>query len=247
LRHLSLDGTADLPDPPNVRVFFLAGTQHGSGSWPPSDNGGQLKSNPNDYRWAQQALLIALDRWVRDGVAPPDSKHPMLSDATLVSQTKIQYPNLRGVQWPFHVPGGYRADVPGPFSALPFLVPQVDSDGNDIGGLRLPEQAIPLGTYCDWAFRSESIGAPDTLIAMAGSFIPFAKTKAEREKNGDPRPSIEERYSGRADYLRRVEEVANKLAGERYLLQEHVKRIVDAAGQHWDWMMASSGSTPSSK
>jgi len=72
---------------------------------------------------------------------------------------------------------------------------------------------------------------------MAGSFIPFAKTKAEREKNGDPRPSIEERYSGRADYLRRVEEAANKLAGERYLLQEQVKRIVDAAGQHWDWMM----------
>jgi hypothetical protein len=247
LRHLSLDGTADLPDPPNVRVFFLAGTQHGSGSWPPSDNGGQLKSNPNDYRWAQQALLIALDRWVREGVAPPDSKHPMLSDATLVSQTKIQYPNLRGVPWPFHVPGGYRADVPGPFSALPFLVPQVDSDGNDIGGLRLPEQAVPLGTYCDWAFRSESIGAPDTLIAMAGSFIPFAKTKAEREKNGDPRPSIEERYSSRADYLRRVGEVANKLAGERYLLQEHVKRIVDAAGQHWDWTMASSASTPSSK
>jgi len=151
------------------------------------------------------------------------------------------------VQWPFHVPGGYRADVPGPFSALPFLVPQVDSDGNDIGGLRLPEQAVPLGTYCDWSFRSESIGAPDTLIAMAGSFIPFAKTKAEREKNGDPRPSIEERYSKPSRLFAACREVANKLAGEHYLLQEHVKRIVDAAGQHWDWMMASSGSTPSSK
>ena len=247
LRHLSIDGTAVLPDPPNVRVFSLAGTQHGSGAWPPSDNGGQLKSNPNDYRWAQQALLIALDRWVREGVAPPPSRHPMLSDATLVAQTKIQYPNLHGVQWPLHVPGGFRADVPGPFSALPFLVPQVDSDGNDIGGIRLPEQAVPLGTYCDWSFRSESIGAPDTLIAMAGSFIPFAKTKAERERNGDPRLSIEERYAGRADYLRRVEEVANRLAGERYLLQEHVKRIVDASGQHWDWMMASTGFAPSSK
>jgi hypothetical protein len=247
LRHLSLDGTADLPDPPNVRVFFLAGTQHGSGSWPPGNNGGQLKSNPNDYRWAQQALLVALDRWVRDGVAPPDSKHPSLSDATLVSQSKIQYPNLHGVQWPMHVPGGYRADVAGPFSALPFLVPQVDSDGNDIGGIRLPEQAVPLGTYCDWAFRSESIGAPDTLIAMAGSFIPFAKTKAEREKNGDPRLSIEERYSSRADYLRRVEESANRLAGERYLLPEQVKRIVDAAGQHWDWMMSPAASSLSSK
>jgi hypothetical protein len=245
LRHLSMDGSTDLEDPPNVRVYTLAGTQHSSGSWPPSDNGGQLKSNPNDYRWAQQALLIALDRWVREGVAPPASKHPMLSDATLVAQAKIQYPNLRGLQWPLHVPGGYRADVPGPFSALPFLVPQVDSDGNDIGGIRLPEQAVPLGTYCDWAFRSESIGAPDTLIAMAGSFIPFAKTRAEREKRGDPRPSIEERYPSRADYLRRVEEAANRLAGDRYLLQEHVKRIVDAAGQHWDWMMAPASSQSS--
>jgi len=245
LRHLSMDGATDLEDPPNVRVYTLAGTQHSSGSWPPSDNGGQLKSNPNDYRWAQQALLIALDRWVREGVAPPASKHPMLSDATLVAQAKIQYPNLRGLQWPLHVPGGYRADVPGPLSALPFLVPQVDSDGNDIGGIRLPEQAVPLGTYCDWAFRSESIGAPDTLIAMAGSFIPFAKTRAEREKRGDPRPSIEERYPSRADYLRRVEEAANRLAGDRYLLQEHVKPIVDAAGQHWDWMMAPASSQSS--
>jgi hypothetical protein len=246
LRHVSMDGATDLADPPNVRVYTLAGTQHSSGSWPPSDNGGQLKSNPNDYRWVQQALLIALDRWVREGVAPPASRHPMLSDATLVAQAKIQYPNLRGVQWPLHVPGGYRADVPGPFSALPFLVPQVDRDGNDIGGIRLPEQAVPLGTYCDWAFRSETIGAPDTLIAMAGSFIPFAKTRAEREKNGDPRPSIEERYPSRADYLRRVEEAATRLAGEHYLLQEHVKRIVDAAGQHWDWMMASAGSAAAS-
>jgi len=97
---------------------------------------------------------------------------------------------------------------------------------------------VPLGTYTDWDFRSDRIGAPDTLIAMAGSYIPFAKTRAEREKNGDPRRSIEERYSGRADYLRRVEEAANQLVEKRYLLQEDVKPIVEAAGQHWDWTMA---------
>jgi len=237
LRHLSIDGTEDLADPPNVRVFFLAGTQHGSGSWPPRENGGQLRANPNDYRWAQAALVVALDGWVRKAVAPPPSRHPMLSDATLVAQTKIKYPNVPGVQWPLHVPGGYRADVPGPASVLPFLVPQVDRDGNDIAGIRLPEQAVPLGTYADWAFRSETIGTPDTLIAMAGSFIPFAKTRAEREKSGDPRLSIEERYAGRADYLRRVGEAANRLVEERYLLQEQVKPIVEASGQHWDYMM----------
>jgi hypothetical protein len=248
LRHLSMDGTEDLQDPPNVRVFFLAGTQHGSGSWPPRDNGSQLKSsNPNDYRWAQAALLIGLDRWVRKGAAPPPSRHPMLSDATLVAQSKIKYPNVPGVQWPTHVPGGYRADVPGALSVLPFLVPQVDRDGNDIAGIRSPEQAVPLGTYTDWAFRSETIGAPDTLIAMAGSFIPFAKTRAEREKNGDPRLSIEERYSTRADYLRKVEEAANRLVSDRYLLQEHVGPVVEAAGQHWDYLMAPASASQDSR
>jgi len=73
---------------------------------------------------------------------------------------------------------------------------------------------------------------------MAGSFIPFAKTRAEREKSGDPRLSIEERYPNRADYLRRVQEAANNLVKERYVLPEHVKTIVEEAGQHWDWMMA---------
>ena len=243
LRHTSLDGSEDLPDPPNVRVFTYAGTQHGSGTWPPSDNGGQLKSNPNDYRWTQPALLIALDRWVRQDLAPPPSRHPQFADATLVAQAHIKYPAVPGVQWPYHVPGGWRADLPGAVSALPFLVPEVDTDGNDIAGIRLPEQAVPLGTYGDWAFRSERWGAPETLIAMQGSYIPFAKTRAEREKSGDPRPSIEERYSSRADYLRRVEEAANKLVADRFLLQEHVRRVVEAAGQHWDSVMTPTRST----
>ena len=240
LRHLSMDGLEDLPDPPNVRIFTLAGAKHGPGSWPPADSATQpLKVNPNDYRWAQRGLLAALDQWTRKGVAPPPSRHPQLSDHTLVAQRDIKYPNMPAVQWPYHVPGGYRADQPGVFSVLPFIVPQVDSDGNDVGGIRLPEQAVPLGTYTDWAFRSEEIGAPDTLIAMAGSYIPFAKSRADRDKSHDPRLSVEERYGTRADYVRRVEEAAKKLVQERYLLEEDVAPIVAAAGQHWDWTIAS--------
>jgi hypothetical protein len=72
---------------------------------------------------------------------------------------------------------------------------------------------------------------------MAGSYIPFAKTRAERETNHDPRLSIEEGYSSRADYLRRVQDAANKLAQQHYLLQEDVAPVVEAAGQHWDWTM----------
>jgi alpha/beta hydrolase family protein len=238
LRHLSMDGLEDLPDPPTARVFMLAGTKHGPGSWPPADNNLQpLKVNPNDYRWAQRALLEALDQWTRKGVMPPPSRHPQLSDGSLVAQTDIKFPNLPAVQWPYHVPGGFREDLPGAMSVLPFIVPQVDKDGNDVGGIRLPEQAVPLGTYTDWAFRSEQSGAPNTLIAMAGSYIPFAKTRADREKSHDPRLSVEERYSTRADYVRRVEEAANQMVKDRLLLPEDVKPIVEAAGQHWDWTM----------
>jgi hypothetical protein len=154
-----------------------------------------------------------------------------------VAQTRLKYPNLAGVQWPIHVPGGFRSDLPGAISVLPFLVSQVDADGNEIGGIRLPEQAVPLGTYTGWAFRSERNGAPSTLVAMAGSYIPFAKTRSEREKDHDPRPSVEERYFNRADYQRRVEDAANRLVQQGYLLQEDVKTIVDEAGKHWDWTM----------
>jgi hypothetical protein len=240
LRHVSMDGSEDLPDPANVRVYAIAGSKHIPGAWPPAEDGSQqLPSNPNDQRWAQRALLMALTRWVTRGDAPA-SLHPNLSDGTLVAQTKIKYPEVAGVQWPLHVPGGFREDLPGAMSVLPFLVPQVDGDGNEIGGIRLPEESVPLGTYSGWAFRSERSGAPDTLVAMAGSYIPFAKTRAEREKAHDPRPSVEERYSSRADYVSRVQEAANKLAQQGWLLQEDVQPVVEDAGKHWDWTMSAS-------
>jgi hypothetical protein len=249
LRHISMDGGTDLPDPPNVRIFLLAGAKHGSGSWPPSEAAAQqLRNDPLDYRWAQRALLAALDRWVKEGVAPPPSLHPSLADHTAIPLTEIKFPNVPGVQWPYHVPGGLRNDMmAGPTAVLPFLVPRADKDGNVISGLRLPEQSVPLGTYGGWAFRSESYGQSDTLVSMAGSYIPFAKTKADREKTGDPRLSVEERYSSRADYVQRVEQAAKKLVGERYLLQEDVAAIVEAAGQQWDWTMNSISTTQSRK
>jgi hypothetical protein len=210
LRAISLDGRQDLPDPPNMRIFLLAGAKHGSGSWPPAENETQqLRVDPLDYRWAQRALLASLDKWVRQGVEPPPSRHPMLSDRTAVEQSEIKFPDMPGVQWPYHVPGGVRNDLPaGPLSALPFLVPQVDKDGNVTSGIRLPEQSVPLGTYGGWAFRSQAQGQPDTLVSMAGSYIPFASTRGDREKSHDPRLSIEERYAGRQDYLRRVQAAA---------------------------------------
>jgi hypothetical protein len=238
LRHTSLDGREDVEDAPNVRVFMLAGTRHGSGSFPPSDNGGQFKENTNDYRWAQRGLLAALDTWVRQGSAPPESRHPKLADLTLVARDNLKFPTIPGVQWPTNVPGGYRGDVPGPYSALPFLVSKIDADGNDLGGIRLPEQAVALATLTGWQFRSERIGSPNTLIAMAGAYIPLPTTRAERERTHDPRLSIAERYSSRAEYLKKIQDSAQRLAQERYILTEDVPAIVADAGRHWDAVMA---------
>jgi hypothetical protein len=241
LRTISMDGREDLPDSPNVRVFLLTGAKHGSGTWPPADaQSQQLRVDPLDYRWAQRALLASLDKWAREGVAPVASQAPKLSDHTAVALADMKFPDVAGVRWPSRVPGGMRDDLPaGPTAVLPFLVPQVDKDGNVISGLRLPEQSVPLGTYGGWAFRSEAQGQPETMVSMAGSYIPFAKTRAERERNHDPRLSIEERYGSREDYLRRVQDAANKLAQGHYILEEDVAPIVEAAGQHWDWTMSS--------
>src|SRR4029077_19098086 len=157
--------------------------------------GGQFKNNTLNYDWAQRGLLAALDAWVREGKEPPASRHPRFADGTLVARDDLRFPAIPGVQWPMQVPGGYRYDVESPMSALPFLVSQVDADGNEIGGIRLPEQAVPLATTTGWLFRGEAIGAPHTLMVNSGSYIPFPTTRAERQRRGDPRPSIEERYS----------------------------------------------------
>ena len=243
LKHASIDGNEDQPDAPNVRVYYIAGSRHGSGSVPATDGGGQLKNNPLDYDWAQRGLMAALDAWVREGKEPPPSRHPTFADRTMVHHYQLKFPAVPAVQWPTNVPSGYRWDVDTPLSAMPFLLSQVDVDGNEIGGIRLPEQAVPLGTMTGWLFRSERIGAPHTLMVNSGGYIPFPVSRAEREKTRDPRLSIQERYSDRADYLAKVTEVAKRLAAERYVLDRDVPAIIEAAGKHWDWRMTEAQSS----
>ncbi len=237
LRHTSIDGTTDLPDAPNVRVYHVAGSRHGSGSVPAVDSGGQFKNNTLNYEWLPRGLLAALDGWARKGVEPPPSRHPRFADGSMAARDDLKFPAVPGVKWPMQVPGGYRWDVETPVSALPFPVANVDADGNELGGIRMPEQAVPLATLTGWQFRSERIGSPDTLITNSGAYIPFPATRTEREKTGDPRLSIEERYAGRSDYMAKIEEVAKRLAEERYVLPGDVPRIIEEAGQHWDWRM----------
>ena len=236
LLHTTLDGSADAKEADNVRNYLFAGTQHVPGGYLPSQGPGQQRPNANPYSFGQRALLVALDRWVRDGVPPPPSAHPRLADGTLVPRDKIGFPELPGVRSPRTIPAGYRADLPGPHTAhpLPLLVPQVDRDGNETAGIRLPNVAVPLATYTGWNFRNPSIGQPNEILALTGSFVPFPVTKAAREQAGDPRLSIEERYGSRERYQALVKDAADKLVQQRYLLSEDVPRVVARALATWD-------------
>jgi Alpha/beta hydrolase domain len=236
LVHTTLDGKEDVKLPDNVRAYLIAGTQHVPGGYLPSQGEGQQKPNGNEYSWALRALLVGLDRWVRENVEPPLSAHPRLADHTLVPVSQIKFPAIPGVHSPLTIHPGYRADLDGPQRAyvLPLLVTQVDDDGNELSGIRLPNVSVPLATYTGWSFRSPSIGQPDELLPLTGSFIPFPVTKQDREKTSDPRPSIEERYEGRDQYRSLVTDAAMKLVKQGYVLEADVPGVVERALANWE-------------
>jgi hypothetical protein len=174
-----------------------------------------------------RALLRAGHRWVSTGTPAPPSSFPTFRTSTLTPVDTLRFPALPNVTGP--------QLVEGPPAPLPFLVPQVDTDGNEVGGIRVPEQAVPLATTTGWSFRAERIGNPTTIVALTGSYFPFARTRAERQATGDPRPSIEERYKGKDDYLTRIRTAARTLVKSGFMLEEDVETAVLRAARHWDW------------
>lgn len=246
LIHTTPDGARDLALGDNVRTYFTASTQHTPGAFPPPARGpGQQRANPTDDTFVLRALLVAMDRWARDGVAPPASRHPTLADGTLVRADAVAFPAVPGVQAPRAVIAGARAPNPlipgggGEGALLPLLVPQVDRDGNDRAGIRVPEVAVPLATYTGWNFRNPAVGNTGRLLGNTGSYVPFARTTTEREQRGDPRPSIQERYPSRDRFLSLIRDAAAGLVRDRYLLQEDVDPIAQRAAAHWDLLMGS--------
>ena len=192
-----------------------------------------------------RALVVALDLWITHGVLPPPSQFPAVRHGTLVKPDRsntgfpeipgVRYgslynrqlfldygPNLHRGQMEIHPP---KQVEKGEYT---ILVPKVDADGNDIAGIRLPAIAVPIGTYTGWNLQPGDL-AEDELSGLIGSFIPFARTTAERRKNGDPRLSIEERYKDRKDYVQQISRAAQLLVEQRYLLAEDAERMIAEA------------------
>jgi hypothetical protein len=255
LTHTDLDGKRDLTPSEAVRVYHLTGTQHGPGNLLLTDTGaaddsrGQQRPNSVDYRPLLRAALVHLDRWVSEGQTPPPGLHPRLDDGTAVppARTAATFQAMPGVQFPVHLRFIARLDFgsgtdEGMTTLLPpkvgkpyaNLVSAVDEDGNELAGIRLPDISVPLATYTGWNVRHPDIGGPGQTLSLIGSTIPFPATQAERKASGDPRPSIEERYVSKEDYLGRVKQAAEALVQQGYLLAEDLPTVAEQASQRYD-------------
>jgi len=240
LNHVSADGKRDVGHSPDVRVYYVAGTQHGAGGAPnPSV---QNPTNPMDWSFFQRAMLVALNKWITDGTAPPASQVPRIDKDQLVTASALRFPKIPGVNIVKTAYAPRRLDLssepPKVGEAFPALVPQVDADGNETSGIRLPELRVPLATYMGWNLRSPSVGSPTEQFPLIGSMVAFPKTRAEREKSGDPRLSIEERYQSQQEYLAKIEAAARDLAKQRFLLEADIPQVVARAKQRWEQLAA---------
>ena len=111
---------------------------------------------------------------------------------------------------------------------MPQLVPRTDSDGNETSGIRSVLEQVPLGTYLGWNITADGY-YKGRICGFSGGYIPFARTRAEREATDDPRPSIEERYGTHLAYVAKVQASAADLVKRRLLLQMDADRLVREA------------------
>jgi len=254
LIHTSTDGLKDAAPGENARIYLLAGLQHFSAAFPPQkattgspDSTAQQRHNPNPVQWFWRALITDLDQWVKDGTPPPPNTYPKIADSTLVPLSKWTFPRIPGVNTPHEMNLAYHLDFgsqwrsgiisnepPKVGKTFSVLVPQTDADGNDLGGVRLPELQVPLATYTGWNLRDPSIGAPDRRLSFLGSFLPFARDASEREKSADPRRSVAERYVSREQYMGKFAEAAMNLIKERFLLREDLTAVLERGQREWN-------------
>ena len=223
-------GGGALEMPERVRLYFLAGAPHFNGWGEEAEDAPTCvhPTNPLSVAPTMRALVVAMEAWVAEGAEPPASVYPGLEGGALVEPDALELPRLDGVE---PEPGVNALRVmdhaslpPEPGEAYPVLVPATDADGIDLGGIRQPHVAAPLGTYLGWNLRDEGF-ASGGLCSLTGSFIPFPET----EGGADGRRPVAARYDGPEDYSEAVRGAAEALAGEGLMRPDDVGLVVDAA------------------
>jgi hypothetical protein len=188
-----------------------------------------------------------------NGTLPPASRYPTLrgskSERNLVEPTKeaMGFPSIPGV--PSSAPTGLINPVldydfgpdfdysdasgvqtvmpPIVKQVIPALVPRVDADGNELGGVPVVLRDAPLGTYLGWNITAAGFHK-DKICNYAGGMIPFAVRAADRHPN-DPRRSLEERYGDHDGYVAAVEAAAANAVAQGFLLQQDANALIEQA------------------
>ena len=222
--------------PENVRAYLVASTPHAS--LPPNAGIRPLLQPPpraiceqilNPLTWSPvlRASVANMEAWIRTGTEPPASRYPVGFEQGRVSLDTLRntYPEIPGYRFsPLYGKlqvVDFTVNPPRAVSSFaPYAItfPRVNADGNGLDGVVLPEVAVPVATYSGRNTRAAGFAQGD-LCHTLGSYMPFARTAAERKASGDPRPSIEERYRDDADYRARLMEHARKLVEARLMLE----------------------------
>ncbi len=217
-------------------------------------NPAAFRANPVPETQLVNVLRLAMRNWIMHGTPPPPSRRPTLAAGTLVDPTPL------AMGFPSGVPGipatifdpanfvnpvfdydwgpffnesdatGVPTNFPPPIKhVIKMKVPRVDADGNEMGGVPTVMRDAPLGTYLGWNITNSGFHQGQ-VCNYVGGMIPFAKTRAQRLANGDPRLSLEERYGNVAGYVAAVTAAANDAVAQGYLLQEDANALIQAAG-----------------
>ncbi|MFI5309759.1 MAG: alpha/beta hydrolase domain-containing protein [Gemmatimonadales bacterium] len=211
---------------------------------------GVLAANPVPHTETVNALKVHFRNWLMKDTPPPPSRWPRLGDGTLVDATKeaMGFPTIPGL--PPSAPTGLinvlidydwgpafnRTDGSGVPSNVPPVIrrtfsmkaPRVDADGNELGGVPLVLHDAPLGTYVGWNITPSGFFAGRSCSYSAG-MIPFSRTRAERVARGDPRLSLEERYTDHDGYVQAVKKAASNAVAAGFLLQADADALIAAA------------------
>jgi hypothetical protein len=215
-----------------------------------------LPGNPNPVRDQMRAARKMLVAWVKDGIEPPRSRFPVmgLGDLVAPNAAAMGWPAIPGAPKPDghinplydydfgkgfiarDVSGVMTGEAPRIKGVLPQLVPRVNADGNEfaggapdkLSGVASVQLQVPLGTYTGWNVETKGYHKGQN-CGFAGGFIPFARTKAEREAKGDPRLSLQERYGDHAGFVAKVRLVAAQEVADGWLLPDDAARIIKEA------------------
>ncbi len=254
LIHTDVEGTKDFPHTDFDRIYHLASAQHFVESFPPNPNSEikhrQFRGNHLEMKVNYRALLVKLLEWVEDNTTPPASRYPTIKEGTLIEKEALTMPQIPDFQTPTTIHNAYRtnygegwkngliANQPPVLGKMyQSLVSQVDELGNEIGGVKNVEIRVPLATYTPWNIRHGFKGGYHELTDFRGTFIPLPANDLEKMKYQDPRPAITSLYKDKIDFIKKVENAAEEMVFEGFLLERDIPYILQRNGEYWDWIM----------